>query len=250
MALPLPGYTPATPPALTPPALPSPPAGKPLLPDLGPSASPVTPPAPLNVTPPVLEPTARPTTFLKPIDPPVTQPVAFTPEVKPLAVSQSAPKTSFDVDLHSVKASDTYASICREHYNNDAKYEVALKQFNGGRALPNSGSIEIPPIHVLRKQFPGSITTGRAAGSAEWVAPITPVVNATPQPAATEFRASRSGSYTVPAGGATLKAIARSTLGSDHRWNEIWDMNPKLVRADDTVPAGTVLNLPSDARIP
>ena len=210
---------------------------------------------PINVGPPLVEP-IQTAPLTRPLDPPPAPkltypaPVAVTPEVKPLAVSQSAPKTSFDLDIHSVKASDTYDSISREHYN-DAKYAIALKQFNGGRALPNSGSIDIPPIHVLRKQYPGSISTstGRPTngGSSEWV---TPGATAPASPPPTEFRASRSGQYSVPAGGATLKAIARATLGTDQRWNEIWDMNPKLVRADDVIPAGTTLALPSDARIP
>ena len=167
-----------------------------------------------------------------------------------MAVSQPAPRTTFDVDLHRAKATDTYASICREYYN-DAKYEIALKQFNGGRALATDGSIDIPPIHVLRKMFPGSIgqTTGRSStGSApEWVAPPAPTTTTPRQP---EFRPGRSQSYTVPAGGATLKDIARWVLGSDQRWKDIWDANPDLTRADETLPAGRVIKLPSDARYP
>ena len=155
------------------------------------------------------------------------------------------------MDLHRAKASDSYDSISREYYN-DPKYAVALKQFNGGRALSSGGSVEVPPIHVLKKQFPGSISTGAmpAGGtSPDWATATTPAVTTggARQP---EFRPSRTGTFTVPAGGMTFPQIARQTLGTEQRWRDVWDLNPQFTRTDAALPAGTVVKLPSDAKIP
>jgi hypothetical protein len=252
-------------PAVNPPSGVTPPAGfVPPLPGVAPPVTPPgfgTPPGP-PVTPPagLASPGGEPRPFTPPFEPTPVPKVNFsksggTTDVTPIAVSPpaslSAPKTTFDLDLHAVKATDTYESICREYFN-DAKYAIALKEFNRGKPLSSGGMLEIPSFHVLKKQFPGSIApAGRTTSgvSPDWAASATPP--ATPSGTRpTEFRASKSGTYTVPAGGATFKQIARLTLGSDQRWVDIWNMNPSFTRADEVLPAGTVVKLPSDARIP
>src|SRR5262249_38056976 len=55
-------------------------------------------------------------------------------------------------------------------------------------------------------------------------------------------------SYTVRAGGETLQAIARHTLGSGERWGDIHKLNPSLP-ADGAVAGGTTIRLPGDACI-
>ncbi len=55
--------------------------------------------------------------------------------------------------------------------------------------------------------------------------------------------------FRVPEGGMTLPAIARLTLGTDQRWEDIYKLNPNL-KPSDTVPAGTAVKLPPDARNP
>ena len=56
------------------------------------------------------------------------------------------------------------------------------------------------------------------------------------------FRASGAKTFTVPAGGMSLTAVAREVLGSASRWKEIYDLNPQV--APNDVAAGTVLKLP------
>jgi hypothetical protein len=42
--------------------------------------------------------------------------------------------------------------------------------------------------------------------------------------------------------------VARQTLGTEARWREVYDLNPRV--APDLVPAGTELRLPPDATVP
>jgi nucleoid-associated protein YgaU len=182
-----------------------------------------------------------------------------TTEVRPAGVAEQPPRTSFDVDLYEPRLGDTYESIAREYYN-DTRYAAALRAYNQNKPLQNSGPVEVPPIHVLRKQHPQLIGTGAApagrSGSGtpragEW-APAGGTVRSAgavePQPA---FRsAGTSRTFTVPAGGMTLRAIARHTLGSEQRWAAIWEANPQITQADGVIPAGTVLQLPAGARVP
>ena len=52
----------------------------------------------------------------------------------------------------------------------------------------------------------------------------------------------------VPAGGMSLAAVARQTLGSEARWRDVYDLNPRV--APDLVAGGTELRLPADATVP
>ena len=78
------------------------------------------------------------------------------------------PKTDFDVDLHKPKAGDTYESISKLHYR-DARYAEALRQYNRGVELDRGVDVQVPPMYVLRQQFPKSIAPARSSpGSTEW----------------------------------------------------------------------------------
>jgi hypothetical protein len=46
----------------------------------------------------------------------------------------------------------------------------------------------------------------------------------------------------------SLNAVARQTLGSEARWRDVYDLNPRV--APDFIPAGTELRLPADATVP
>ena len=93
--------------------------------------------------------------------------------------------------------------------------------------------VDVPPIHVLRKQYANLIAASK---------PVEPVVREVP-------RASGGPrTYEIPAGGLTLKELAKKALGDENYWGQIWELNPKL-RADEPVPAGTKIKLPSDSRI-
>jgi nucleoid-associated protein YgaU len=146
------------------------------------------------------------------------------------------------VDLHDVRAGDSYESISREYYN-DARYAAALQAFNKGRPIQPGKYVEVPPIHVLRKQ--GGVTPSTAGrvtpvnGSSDW----RPMGSTTdPAPA---FRATAGRTYIVPKGGSSMPAIAEQVLGDRNRWTEIYDLNPRYLPA--SVAEGVELKLPDAA---
>jgi hypothetical protein len=188
-----------------------------------------------------------PTVFTKP---------GGTTDVKPIAM-ETVPKTSFDVDLYDPKANDSYESISQEYYN-DKRYAAALKAHNGNRPLQGGQAVEVPPIHILKKKFPGQVGTVTPTGGTSTPPTGTPLAGG-PQwgpsanklePAPIRATGTGRGNYIVPQGGMSMKAIARLTLGSEQRWKDIWDLNPPFTNPDDTLTAGTELRLPADARIP
>ncbi len=183
-------------------------------------------PPPPDFTPPAL---GTPTGFTKP---------AGTSEVKPV-VPEFAPRTTFDVDVYDPRANDTYESISLDFYN-DRRFAVALKAFNQNAAIQGGRYVNVPPIHVLKRQFPaqtgGAVVPvggfGVAAPSADpvWGAASKPVVRDT---------------FTVPPGaGMTLPQVARQVLGTEQRWRDIYDLNPQVTKPSELLPAGTQLKLP------
>lgn len=172
-----------------------------------------------------------------------------SPEVKP-TVPEIAPKTNFDVDLYEPKANDSYESISMEYYN-DKRYAAALKAFNSNQALTGGRFVAVPPMHILKKKFPGQVgnvtpvggTGGTPSSAPQW-GPAGESSTPVPARAAGIYR----GTYVVPAGnGMTMLNVAKLTLGNEQRWRDIYDLNPNL-RPGDVLPPGTELKLPSDAR--
>jgi hypothetical protein len=174
-----------------------------------------------------------------------------TSEVRPI-VSETVPRTTFDVDLYEPKANDSYESISQEYYN-DKRYAAALKAHNGNLPLQGGRAVEVPPIHILKKKFPGQVGAVTPAGGTSTPSTGGPLWSpATTKPDPTPIRAAGAGRgvYVVPQGGMTMKAIARLTLGNEQRWRDIFDLNPHFTNPDDVLTAGTELRLPTDARIP
>jgi nucleoid-associated protein YgaU len=145
------------------------------------------------------------------------------------------------VDVYHPKAGDTYEGISKSFYN-ESRYARALAAFNGNKALTGGGTVDVPPVHVLRQRFPQ--LTGTGGDTAPTLA-ATPVSAVDPAPA---FRAAASKRFVVPTGGMTLAAVARQTLGSEARWQEVYDLNPRV--SPNQVPGGTELRLPADATVP
>jgi hypothetical protein len=253
---------PAVVPALTPPGPvtpavpPVPAAEKPAVPPAV-AGSPVTaPPAAPSILPPPSAPDVAPPAALPPAVP--ATPTAFTKPAGETAVKPAGPpQTSFDVDLYEPRPGDTYEAVAREFYN-DARYAAALKEFNRSRALTAGTQVEVPPIHVLKKRYPGLLGGTAPAAATPASRPAVVPASATDDwrpptakpPAAAEpaFRAPAA-TFRVPRGGMTLKAVARHTLGDDRRWNELYQLNPHLVPSD-TLPAGTEVRLPPGATVP
>jgi hypothetical protein len=170
-------------------------------------------------------------------------PAPAATSVKPAGVVEQAPTTSFDVDLYQPRARDTYETISREYYG-DLGYARALTAFNGGRPLQAGRHVEIPPIHVLKNRYPQLLgNTMPAPAGAEWL----PAGGTSTGPTA-NFRVAGSSTFVVPSGGMTMKAIARLTLGTEDRWEEIYNLNPKY--STSFVPAGAEIRLPANAVAP
>jgi len=215
--------------------------------------APMTPPAPSFAPPPAVTPLPTPdvTPVLTPTDrTPVGTKIEFTKppaaaEAKPAGVTERAPQTSFDVDLHEPRAGETYETIGREFYN-DARYGKALAEYNRRKPLQGGGHVEVPPMHVLKKRFPQLLGVVAPAGGTAAASPDEwgPVGGA----GADTFRASGAKSFAVPPGGMSMRAVSRLTLGTENRWREVYDLNPQY--APDAVPAGTPLALPADAVLP
>lgn len=220
--------------------LPPVPEVKPAFPDVKPPAA-VAPP--VGVTPHPFPVGVGPKTDVKPpaFDPPALgTPTGFTKpagasDAKPIA-PEFAPKTTFDVDVHDPKANDTYETISLEFYN-DKRFATALKAFNQNQPLQGGRYVNVPPIHVLKRQFPtqagGAVVPVGASGAPS----SDPVWGAVPKPAARN-------TFTVPQGGMTLRQIARQALGNEQRWSDIYDLNPQITKPSDLLPAGTELKLP------
>ncbi len=166
-------------------------------------------------------------------------------ETRP-AAPEFAPKTTFDVDIHTVMPKEDYKSISREFYNDD-RFAAALSAYNQNRLIKIGDRVDVPPIHVLKRDFPqliGGGTVQPASGSRS-TAPSQPEWNnAAPRPVAN----GRS-TFTIPNGnGMTLQQIARQTMGSEQRWRDIYDLNPQVSSNERLLP-GTELKMPADARL-
>jgi nucleoid-associated protein YgaU len=153
-------------------------------------------------------------------------------------VSNAVPNTSFDVDLHEVKAGDTYAGISQK-YLGDARYGEAIRAFNQQMPAEPGRKVQVPPIHVLRKNYPQLIGRPTTADrGTEWA------------PAGRSATTPGGGykTYEVPRGGINMRGIAREAFGDDTQWSKVWNLNPKF-KPDEQLEEGTKLLLPSDARV-
>jgi nucleoid-associated protein YgaU len=163
-----------------------------------------------------------------------------TPAVTPATATERQPTTSYDVDIYEAKAGDSWEAISREFYS-DTKYAAALRAYNQNKALQVKTSVDVPPIHVLRRTSPQPSAGTPASRPADpW------------GPAAVTPAAGTSGggnSYRVPRGGTSLPAVAKAFLKNEQRWRELYDLNQHIADAN-YVPEGTEIKLPSDARVP
>jgi hypothetical protein len=173
---------------------------------------------------------------------------------------------SWDEVTHVCKPNDSLESICDEqHYPRN--YARALLLFNRDHQLAADGirqeppvllpgqPVFIPPMPVLEKKYghaiPGLTPLPPAAGLAPAAgvggAPRPEPGNAAPGTSFAPPPAERP--YKVRQGGEAFYAIAKRTLGDGARWAEIAGMNPAINPNAQTVPGGTVLHLPADARV-
>jgi nucleoid-associated protein YgaU len=164
-------------------------------------------------------------------------------------VIERSPTTSYDVDRYEPKQGDTWESISREFYN-DTRYANALKAVNLNKPLTTGGTVDIPPLYILKQKFQTLLRSGTTVSQTSPVPTPTaptwgPPVNAT-TPAA---QSGGSKIYRVPTGGTTERDLAKNFLGNDQRWMEIFNLNPHITDPN-SIPAGTEVKLPMDARLP
>ena len=186
-------------------------------------------------------------------------PVGTRAEVSAPVMAVKAPITPH-VDSHSVdkftsRTGDTYQSLAQEKYGS-ASYGQALMLYNRDYPMATdatkrdpetivaSQTIFIPPVRILQRDY-GSVIPEQSAASApapgaRVPAPTAPVVTTrAPLP---EKR------YRVPGGGAMFLTIARTKLGDENRWPEIYQLNPSF-EPINLIPGGTVLRMPGDAKL-
>ena len=122
---------------------------------------------PIPVVPPaVIAPTPPPVTLVP--EPKRVDPMPF-PLPLPVPAEKPAPvdaKTDYDVDIHKLKAGDTYAIISEKFYGT-ASYGGALRSYNDGLELARMRDVQVPPMHVIKK-----FGTGRDATDAPRVLPV------------------------------------------------------------------------------
>lgn len=180
----------------------------------------------------------------KPASPSVTQTTAI----------ERTPTTSYDVDIYSPKQGDTWEAISQEYYN-DKRYAAALRAANNNASLTSGGSVDIPPLFILKQKFQNGLGASTSIPSP----PPSPPPSSSPQgstpnwapsnPTTPATQSTGTKIYRVPAGGTTLPAIAKAFLGNEQRWTELYNLNPQ-VTAPNAVPAGMDIKLPADAKVP
>ena len=149
------------------------------------------PPAEVLPTPALLPPAALPMTEpkgsieLKPL--PLLEPV-LRPTPTPVAVEA---KTDYDVDIHKLRAGDTYAAISEKFYG-AANFANALRGYNDNADLTRLRDVQVPPMHIIKKfggagtmvntpkvipagvfqdPTPGLVTPPKIEGAVEWGSP-------------------------------------------------------------------------------
>jgi hypothetical protein len=214
-----------------------------------PSSPSIPPTPPESLVPPIGSTLTLPPlpTDLKPTPPPSTSSATITlvkpaesGTVTPAGGTVRQPTTTYDVDIYHPKANDSWEAISREYYN-DTKFATALKAYNRNKAL--TGTVDVPPINIVKRYAPQPIAATPTGGGAP--------LGGDPWNAAGAGSAASNVTkvYRVPAGnGMSLPAVAKLVLGTEQRWQEIFDLNPTVTNATN-VPAGTELRLPADARV-
>jgi len=169
-----------------------------------------------------------------------------------------------DMQSYQVRGGETFASVSQHAYGSD-KYAAALQMYNRDygpnrsvTTLQPGQSVLVPPLQFLQERYASAIGDARSNITNVSVAPVSinpPVAinppvpvpmnnNSPPQPTTDATK-----TYRVPAEGQLLYAIALQTMGDGNRWSEIYRLNPNL-QPLQPVPGGTMLRLPSNARVP
>jgi hypothetical protein len=181
------------------------------------------------------------------------------PAVAPAAVTSPdrMPSTTYDVDIYQPKNTDSWASISQDFYN-DARYAAGLEAYNQrkGKVLHKTESVDIPPLHVVKKYQSGQVQVPRGTSNSTPAPTYSPAPTVNPvnwntsTPTSPVNASTLPKVYTVPRGGMRLTEMAKVLLGSEQQWREIWNLNEQFSSPSDIIPAGTNVKVPASARIP
>jgi hypothetical protein len=174
------------------------------------------------------------------------------------APGNSATVMVHDMQTHQARNGETFASLSQNAYG-DNKYANALQMYNRDygpnrtvTTLQAGQTVLVPPLQFLQERYASAIGGARSNITNVSVAPVSinppvplPMNNNTP-PLPT---ADATKTYRVPPEGQLMYAIALQTMGDGNRWSEIYRLNPNL-QPLQPVPGGTMLRLPSNAKVP
>jgi hypothetical protein len=157
---------------------------------------------------------------------------------------------SYEEVRHTLTGSDSYESLSRQYYNSDA-YAQALRMWNqnhprASEAMSRDGSIVagdkvfIPPVTQLEQHYASVIPNVKPAARPTGTQQTSFTGNAPPTADFAYYKVVKDES---------VELIARATLGTGDRANDLLRLNPNL-RAGQNVPTGTLLLLPAGARVP
>jgi hypothetical protein len=162
---------------------------------------------------------------------------------------------SYDEETYRLRPGDTLQDVSQRFYHTD-RYAQALLRFNRDHPLADAGlradpptlqpnqAIYLPPTDILEKRYAGLIPGMTTAPSARQESRSSPAATGVTQASAIALK---TVPYRVKAGGEMMYDIAARSLGKGERWTEVRNLNggfdPSL-----PVPAGTLLQLPADAR--
>lgn len=183
-----------------------------------------------------------------------TTPTTVTP---PPAAQPSAPLLPVSLGkerLHPVEEGETLYAIAKKEYG-DGNLWKDLAKYNASRVKGESVragvTLKIPPKDVLLGK---AVLAGSAQGNVRvddvLRTPSTPTGNTLGSPmmqlspTGGDAPATAPKTYTVKAGD-TLGAIAKATLGSAKRWEEILSANSDQLESPEELKIGMVLKLPA-----
>jgi hypothetical protein len=165
-----------------------------------------------------------------------------------------------DMQSYQVRGGETFASVSQHAYGSD-RYAAALQMYNRDygpnrtvTTLQAGQMVMLPPLQFLQERYASAIGDARSNITNVSVAPVSinpPVPMPVPMPNTTPTLPTTDATktYRVPAEGQLLYAIALQTMGDGNRWSEIYRLNPNL-QPLQPVPGGTMLRLPSNAKVP
>jgi hypothetical protein len=168
----------------------------------------------------------------------------------PASSNETGQVVSYEEMRRTVGANDSFASLSKEIYH-DESYAKALQMWNQNHprateAMARDGTLApgdkifIPPATQLEQHYAGLIPNLKPPPRPAGTIPVSFTAPAT---------ATSDIAYYKVVKDESIEGIARTTLGSSDRTNDLLRLNPNF-RTGQNVSAGTLLVMPPGARVP